>query len=41
MNQFIDIDLDGDIDIIGGNHGGNIKPFVEMWINNTNPLPRR
>jgi len=41
MNQFIDIDLDGDIDIIGGNHGGNSKPFVEMWINKTNPLPRR
>jgi hypothetical protein len=40
MNQFIDIDLDGDIDIIGGNHGGNTRPLIEMWINNTNPLPR-
>ena len=40
MNQFFDFDGEGDIDIIGGNHGGNIKPMIELWINNTNVATR-
>jgi hypothetical protein len=32
-NQFFDFDGDGDIDIIGANHGGREKVKVELWIN--------
>jgi len=36
-NQFIDFDKDGDMDILGGNHGGENRPMIELWINNTDP----
>ena len=34
-NQFIDFDGDGDMDILGSNHGGAEKPTIELWINRT------
>ena len=33
--QFFDIEGDGDIDIVGANHGIKVKTFVQLWENKT------
>jgi len=34
-----DIDSDGDLDIVGANHGGDAHP-IELWQNGLDPFPR-
>ena len=36
--QFFDIEGDGDIDILGANHGIKVKTFVQLWENKAAPL---